>query len=113
MDEDRKERIIRAGIVERADWERLAPEHIALADSILTIMDIQEANPGLDLFSDDSFQTTEEQAEEFLENARQFNDSVELEEVDRVQPDKTFDEGIPIAIPLSLVPFFNKILRDL
>lgn len=112
MDDARKERIIRAGIVERADWERLAPEHIALADAILVMLDLQAANPGLEMFSEESFKSEEEQAEELRENMREFNDEVELEDFDVVQPDKTFDAGIPIAIPMSLVPLFNKMLRE-
>lgn len=112
MDEARKERIIEAGIVERGDWDRLFPEHIALADAILVMMDLQAANPGLELFSDESFKSEREQEEEFRENMKEFNDEMELEDFDVVQPDKTFDAGIPIAIPMSLVPLFNKIIKE-
>jgi hypothetical protein len=112
MDEIRRERIIKAGIVDREDWERLAPEHIALADAILIMLDFQKANPGLEIFSDESFRPQEEQAEELLEKIRDFNDEVELEDFDKVQPNKTFDAGIPIGIPTSLVPIFNIILGE-
>lgn len=112
MDEARKERIIEAGIVERGDWGRLSPEHIALADAILVMMDLQAENPGLDLFNDESLKSEREQAEDFRKNITELNDEMELEDFDVVQPDKTFDAGIPIAIPMSLIPLFNKILKE-
>lgn len=112
MDETRKERIIGIGIVAREDWDRLAPEHVALADFILAMLDLQKTHPDLEMFSDESFKSEDEQAEELLEFLQRFNDIVELEEIDRVRPDKTFEAGMPIAIPTSLAPMFKKILQE-
>lgn len=112
MDEFRKERIISAGIVEAKDWGGLAPEHIALADAILTMLDLQKTDPESEMFSCDSFKSQEQHSEELEKIITELNDRSELEDVDRVEPNKTFKEGMPIAIPISLVPFFNNLLRD-
>lgn len=114
MDNERKERIIEAGIVDREDWDRLTPEHLEMASMILALSDLQKTHPEAAIFESDDQGTEEDQAAAYLNGVRDLHDRIELDAVDRVEPDKTFmpEEGVPIAIPQSLVPLFNKILRE-
>jgi hypothetical protein len=112
MDEFSKERIISEGIIERKDWPRLKPEHMELAKLILTMLDLQKTDPEADILSDLSFKSDEQHAEELAQGIGELNDDVELENVDKVEPEKTFEKGVPMGIPTSLVPFFNNLLQN-
>lgn len=114
MNNERKERIIAAGIVKREDWDRLTPEHLEMANMILSLSDLQDANPEAAIFESDDEGSEEDQTEAYLNGVQDLHDRIELDAVDRVEPGKTFmpEEGVPIAIPQGLVPLFNKILRE-
>lgn len=95
--------IIHAGIVDREHWPMLDEDGILFATLVYHLSELQKIFPWM-FVSDKS----EEESREWTERIRQAEDEMELEEVDRVEQDKTFMHAkeIPFGIPKEIL---NKI----
>jgi len=101
-----KSRILKKGIIRsEEDWNKAYPEHLSLAKLFL------------DLSESGLFGTADLSIEEkvlFLEETQIINDKTDLETVDKVEPDKTFEsDSVPIGVPIELVPFIRQIYSEM
>lgn len=106
-----RERAVAKGIVREEDWPKFVQHGCTqFVEVILRMIDLYESKP--DIFT--SERSTEEEAAEWTGRLTQIGDSLELEEVDRVEPDKNFmpHPELHLNIPKVLLPVLNRIISD-
>jgi hypothetical protein len=101
-----KNKIIKKGIIRsEEDWDKASPEHLALAKLFY------------DLSESGHFGKSDPSIEEkilFLEETQALNDQSDLKNVDKVEPNKTFEsDAVQIGIPVELLPFIRQIYSEI
>ena len=104
--EEVKKAILEKGIIRSEDdWNMASPSHLALAKLFFDLM-----NSGL---LPKRCPSVEEKVQ-FLDETEIINDISELEEVDRVVPNKTFEsDSIKLGVPVELVPLIRQIYSEM
>lgn len=103
ISEEIKNKIIKKGIIKKEDWNNASKEHIELA---LLFYTLSEQLPP----------TTNEEVDEvvFLSETEEINDLCELRNIDKVEPNKSFErESIEIGVPIRLVPLIREIYKEM
>ena len=106
-----KERALAEGIVGKDDWDKIVQHGCThFVEGILRLLDLHERRP--DALPPQRSPATERS--EWNDTISRKADSLDLEDVDRVQPGKTFmpPPEITVNIPEVLLPFLNRILAD-
>jgi hypothetical protein len=104
MNESIKNIIIKKGIIRKEDWDKASLEHIQFAETLLLLSE--------QIGGDAEF--SEEEQVIFLEETQEINDLSELKNVDKVEPNKSFEsETIQIGIPIQLVPLIRQIYKEM
>ena len=104
INEEIKQKILKKGIIQsESDWNKASVEHLELAQMFLLLSEtIEGITP-----------STEEKIA-FLQETQELNDSSELNNVDKVEPNKTFQSNsIRIGVPLEIVPFLRDMYADI
>lgn len=97
-----KNKIIKKGIIREEDWDKASQEHLELA---LLFYELNE-----------QFPSTNETVDEivFLSETQEINDICELKNVDKVEPNKTFEsEAVKIGVPIKLIPLIREIYKEM
>lgn len=105
ISEEIKNKIIKKGIVRQEDWDNASKEHLELA---LLFYNLSEQ---LQLEGDEG-ECVDEVV--FLSETQEINDLCELKNVDKVEPNKSFEsESIKIGVPIKLVPLIREIYKEM
>jgi len=102
ISEEIKNKIIKKGIIRKEDWDNASQEHLELA---LLFYNLSE-----------QFPNTNETVDEvvFLSETQEINDLCELKNIDKVEPNKSFEsESVKIGVPIQLVPLIREIYKEM
>ena len=104
--EEIKNKILKKGIIRsEEDWDKASSEHLALAK---LFYDLSES--GLFGKQDPSI----EEKVLFLEETQILNDRSDLKDIDKVEPNKTFEsDAVKLGVPIELVPFIRQIYSEI
>jgi hypothetical protein len=103
INDEIKNKIIKRGIIRKEDWDKASQEHLELA---LLFYNLSEQ------FKLEGNEDVDEVV--FLSETQEINDICELKNVDKVEPNKTFEsESIKIGVPIKLIPLIREIYKEM
>lgn len=104
-----KNKIIEKGIISKKDWKNASPEHIKFASTILKLGDFVKKKNYTQFEEISKFDK-----HQFIKETREINDLLELQNVDKVENNKTFEsQSIEMSIPEELIPWFYEIYSEI
>lgn len=104
FDPDLKAKIIEKGIIGKEEWHKVTKEHFELAVFFLLASEMEEFNQMPTAF--DEFM--------YSESLQKIQDQIDLEEFDKVIPNKSFEnDSVKIGIPSNLIPFMRGIVEEI
>lgn len=101
IDEDIKKRILEKGIISsEEEWNESPPIKLEMAKVLLLMSNIPQLI---------SSSVTDYEKVKFDEETQALNDMIELKDVDKVSPNKSFEsDNFKINIPVELIPFIRE-----
>lgn len=102
--EQYKQKIIKKGIIQEKDWDHATLYHKKLAYLLMNISEI-------DHFKKNHVSSYE--VLNFLNESKELNDFLELEQIDKVELNKSFEGGIDMRIPIEIIPFLNEVISEI
>lgn len=100
--EDVVSKAVVMGIVEAHDVARVCPDHMPAIMAVMEFMEMDEAH---------SADVCEMDMQLYMEEVMELADIMDLEDCDRVEPNKSFEhDEVGINIPDSMIPFMRGVI---
>lgn len=104
FDPNLKAKIIEKGIIGEEEWPKVTKQHFELATFFLLASEMEEFNQ----------MPTEFDEFAYTECLQKIQDQIDLDDCDKVLPDKSFDnDSVRIGIPTNLIPFMRGIIEEI